>query len=203
LNRSFIVDEYGIVHKILPNTLQSIANNSNVGRLEVIISDWGSTDWPLKEWVPKILSGIDYKIIQVNGSFSRGRGRNIAAEYASSDTIFFLDADVKPSKQALELAINKPKENICVFPKCRILTRNGIPKHTGRVWAKGYGVCAVKKKWWIDVGKWPEYIKWGAEDNLFHARINEYHIEHPDIIRDIIRPEIYDLQHQWHPHNRK
>src|SRR5215510_8347818 len=93
-NRSRVTVE-GRELLLFPRCVESI--RASVGRelpCELVVADWGSDDWPLDEWLPGAASPIPVRIIQLDGTFSRGRGLNAAARAARGDLYFFADSDV-------------------------------------------------------------------------------------------------------------
>jgi hypothetical protein len=188
-NRSKIESDKGTLY-LLPNCIDSIidaSKNLNVN-IEIVISDWQSTDWPLKEWLPQKLedTGISYKIVDSKrNKFNAGYGRNIAAEKSSHDYIFFLDADMILPQEILEDAINYLNEGKIFFPISR-------EQHSLEVLSSGFGNFAISKKQYISIGNWRQKRKWGKEDTDYYNRCIESRNE-------VVREFYFDFIHQWHP----
>ncbi len=72
----------------LHQCLESL-NVSTVPPLECIVVDDGSTDES-----PKIAAQHGAKVLSTGGRLGPARARNIGAEAASGEIVFFLDADV-------------------------------------------------------------------------------------------------------------
>jgi len=193
-NRCIVKTDHGIRY-IFKNFLLSlesslhffIENNINI---ELIISDFKSDDIEsLDNYVKQYLKSINYKIITLDGKFSRGKGLNIAADNSSFDNLLFIDVDMKFNKNLFE-KINEYtiKNNLAYFPIC--YTFEFDPKEENGEWLNaGFGNCSIKKEQWLNNGKIPEYNKWGQEDSNFFNKLNY----------NKIRENCEGLIHQWHP----
>ena len=152
--------------KIFPRSVQSIVDSVEDGEVELIVSDWMSTDWPIRNWIYDIVGNkIPVKIIDVDDPwFSRGRGLNISAKEAASDILFFIDADIIMTREVILDAYKKCGNNLTFYPVCRHESRDE--------WiSSGWGLCAVPKSMWSTVGGWKEWSSWGGEDNAFRGDI--------------------------------
>ena len=69
--------------RLLPNCIDSLrAALLERSDVELVISDWESDDWPLRDRVPDAANPIPSTLVTVTGPFSRGRGLNVAADAA-------------------------------------------------------------------------------------------------------------------------
>jgi hypothetical protein len=88
-NRSRV--EYaGRTLTLFPNLVRSLlAAAERLGEeVELCVSDWGSTDWPLAEWLPGLWQGrLAIREIRDLEKFSVGHGKNVTAEQASGDIL--------------------------------------------------------------------------------------------------------------------
>lgn len=182
---------------IFLNTIKAIVSNSKpTDNIDIVITDWRSTDWPLKEWVYDHVEHIPTKIIDINeNGFNRGIGLNIAAENANGDILFFNDADIMIDRPTLDIALNL--SNKALFPRVRMTTSYGKPiVRQNRRWLRGFGVAIVKREWWEMAGRYKSFWygpdNWGGEDNKFYDDIKSLNIP-------IERPKMDNLIHQWHP----
>lgn len=193
-NRSILETEYGTKY-LFKNFLLSleksfnffIKNNIDV---ELIISDFKSDDVEsLDFYIRENLKSIDYKLITLEGNFSRGKGLNISAENSKFDNLLFLDVDMKFNENLFEKIYRYTINNsYAYFPIC--YTFEFDPKEENGQWLDvGYGNCSVKKNEWLKSGKIPEYKQWGQEDSNFFGRLN--------CIK--VRENCDGLIHQWHP----
>jgi len=155
------------------------------------VTDWDSDDWPLIDWLEDMAAPISTTIISAQGSFSRGKGLNMAAEAAKGDKLFFLDADALLCAALIEASVRYAADNKAYFP---ILYSFDDAEHrTGQWIDAGYGHCAVKRSIFEQIGRWPEYNKWGGEDDKFFAAMSA--------AVPIIRERVNGFFHQWHPND--
>lgn len=192
------------VLKLLPNCLASIVSAQECLpqiRLEVVIADFCSTDWPLEEWVGSLqehpvmrvypLCRYNYpvNVITVKEKWSLGRGRNIAADHARSDLFFFLDADMLLGAKTLETCYQLAQKGNAVFPLPTGYVNQEHTKAFPMEFAKGN--CCVSRDTWKRAGKWREWPFWGPEDLYFYDECKK--------VGPVVRPNAPDLIHQWHP----
>jgi glycosyltransferase involved in cell wall biosynthesis len=190
-----IKDRSRIVHgdKVLlsfPNCVRSIAESFEPGEAELVVADWESTDWPIVEWLREYSSHLPPCIQFLNGEFSRGRGRNAAAERASGETLFFLDADMLINRSVVVQCLAAVLKKHAVFPMCRAYKEDGSLR--SKCWSAGYGNCMLAKSVWART-KWEERVEWGREDVSFCQAVSK--------LVPIERPAIDGFLHQWHPSN--
>jgi glycosyltransferase involved in cell wall biosynthesis len=182
---------------ILLNTVRSIINNiTDKDNIELIITDWNSTDWPLKEWIYDEVKHVQFKLITIDKQgFNRGIGLNTAAEHATGNVLFFSESDVMIDRPTIDLALKI--EDKALFPRIRRTTPTShLIVRESRRWLRGFGIAIVRREWWETAGHyksfWFDSTNWGGEDNQFHADIVSLGIP-------IERPKMNNLIHQWHP----
>ncbi|MGH7801483.1 MAG: glycosyltransferase family 2 protein [Thermodesulfobacteriota bacterium] len=175
---------------LFPNCVKSIADSLNpVAECELVVSDWESDDWPLSEWLEDAASPIPVRIIKVRGSFSRGKGRNLAAGKAKGDKILFLDADMLLCSTVITNGIKYLAQGKAYFPV--FLSYYG-PEHQLGCWRHtSYGNCMILKSTYSQSDGWPEYYSWGLEDDHFFSNVSSF--------AHVVREEVAGFYHQWHP----
>jgi glycosyltransferase involved in cell wall biosynthesis len=175
---------------LLPNCIASIGEHFSVrDKVEIVISDWMSDDWPLREWMPKVCKN-PYKIIDIDKKgFSKGYGVNVAVEHAMGDTVFLMDADMLlKSRRPIITGMSIVSSGGVYFP---------IPKYIVNMeghfrYSCGVGNVVIDKQLFNDVGGMPEYYRFGFEDSDF------YHILEEKGVKVMSKPTD-DLIHPYHP----
>ena len=189
-NRSRVLVEGGHELRLFPNCVRSIA--AAVPRdvpCEIVVTDWASDDWPLREWIDQAAAPLTVRVVQADGAFSRGRGLNLAADAARGDVLLFTDADVIVSRELIERGLTHARASKAFFP---VLYSFKGPEHQAGWWRhEGYGNCVVTREAFARAGRWPEYRSWGREDVDFFRRVSE--------IAEVVREEVPGFFHQWHP----
>jgi hypothetical protein len=175
---------------LFPNCVRSLQRiGAGDLRCELVVTDWDSDDWPLHEWLEETAAPVPTTVITVRGGFSRGKGLNLAAQAAQGDILFFLDADALLCTRLIESSVKCASENSAYFP---ILYSFNDPDHQSGRWIDaGYGHCAVKKATFEQTQRWPEFNKWGGEDDQFYAELAA--------MVPIVRERVPGFFHQWHP----
>jgi hypothetical protein len=187
-----------------PNLVRSLrASAERLGEeVELCVSDWGSTDWPLAEWLPGLWKGrLLIREIRHLEKFSVGHGKNVAAEHASGDTLLFADADMLVPDDYLTLVKDVCGGGSALFP---VYWRNDDPeaafwsreewgREVGRrgFWGTGHGNAAVPKDVFAQTGGWPVKFSYGGEDSDFQRSVRRY--------CEVRRERVRGLVHQWHP----
>lgn len=188
-NRSRVPVDNRIL-SLFPNCVQSIVQSvRNIEPCELVVTDWHSDDWPLHQWLPQAAHPLPLFLLTVDGSFCRGKGRNLAARAAHGDALLFLDADSLLCPQVLQEGRAALDQGQAYFP---VLYSFQDALHQHGYWRHfGYGNCMVGASLFQQTGGWPEYAAWGKEDNDFYA--------HLAARVPIVRKEVPEFYHQWHP----
>ena len=194
-NRSRIYVE-GQTLELFPNCVRSLAHAaedlSDLGRIELIVVDFHSDDWPLREWLDQVAESLKVHVVTISGRFSKGKGINIAIENATSDYIFLCDADMLVTSQAIRRAVELIDSGKAWCPTYECLDRKG--RH--EFWQDlSHGMVAMHRNWYTAVGPVPEFESWGGEDDLFHDALAQ-HVS-------VVRERSPHLKHQWHPESSR
>jgi len=176
--------------RLFPKCVHSIVEaTQHVKDVELVVTDWESTDWPLSEWLSAAAGDMPLRVIVLKGPFSRGRGRNAAAAAARGNALLFLDADSVLCPLLLESGRRYLLQDKAFFP---IVYTFNEPEHRTGWWRdKGYGNCMVTRSMFDRAGGWPEYQMWGREDEEFFHKISA--------TVAVVREEVPGFFHQWHP----
>jgi hypothetical protein len=181
--------------RLFPRCVESLvrsAVHSGI-RCELVVADWTSDDWPLHEWLFDAARPLLVRVVALHGTFSRGRGRNAAGGAARGNSLFFLDADCLVSPQLLDAAVRYASTGQSYFP---IVYSFADPQHLTGWWREeGYGNCVISRETFDRSGGWPEYVKWGHEDDEFFVRVHA--------VSDVVRERGVEFYHQWHPNDRE
>ena len=193
-NRSRLEIGPGKYLSLFPNCIDSLSKAINPeDDVEVIIADWGSDDLPLMQWIFDFRDHLNLKIIHVDGPFHRGTGRNMAADHATSDHLFFLDADILVSRPVILNGISLLKQKKAYFPTCFYFIDEG---HSYGFWCfGGRGVCFLTKEMFSSIGRWPcppQYIREVDEDQKLFQMIEKLQIPY------LVQRED-NFYHQYHP----
>lgn len=154
---------------------------------EVVIADFNSTDTDyqfLKELK------LNVKVVTVDGDWSIGKGKNAAAENASGDILFFLDADLLTPQRLIDKLLKLVPLGFVYCPIMWIEQGEDTdPSH----WAvHGRGQIAVTREQWQN-HKWVEWYSYGGDDNMFFEPYKETAIV--DLVDGFI--------HKWHHNNER
>ena len=186
-NRSRVMVD-GRELQLFPNCVKSIVQSAPA-ETELVVADWNSNDWPLHEWLIEAAAPLAVQVIPMEGSFSRGRGLNKAAQAARGDVFFFTDADCLLCPLVIEQGRCYVREGKVYFP---VLYSFDGPDHGGGWWRhSGFGNCIIARQLYEKTNGWPEYSKWGKEDDHFFERVSA--------IAPVVREEVPGFYHQWHP----
>lgn len=172
---------------LLKNCLESIRDSIQF-EYEVVIADFGSTDYNPKEWTRSIIPTVN--IVDVKSDkFSRGLGLNIAVQNSQYNNLLLLDADMIVCPRLIKDGFMYLSKNQPFFPICYMYTDH---THTKGFWnLAGFGICFVTKKMYDIVGGVPSYNSWGREDTDFFAKLNKLY--------NCQRFTVNGFVHQWHP----
>jgi hypothetical protein len=178
--------------RLFPNCVHSIAEAAKHDlSSELVVTDWRSDDWPLKEWLEDAARPIPVQLLSLEGAFSRGRGLNTAAHAARGEFLAFVDADMVVPKQLIEVGTSHLREGKAFFP---IVFSYKGPDHRDGWWRReGFGQVMVTRDTFERAGGWPEYDSWGQEDDAFYAKVSE--------VAPVIREAVDGFCHQWHPND--
>lgn len=151
---------------------------------EVVIADFNSTDTDF-QFLKQL--NLNVKVVTVEGDFSIGKGKNVAAEHASGDILFFLDADLLTPQTVIDKILKLVPLG---FVYCPIMWIEQGEDDFESHWAvHGRGQIAVTRDQWLN-HKWVEWTSYGGDDNMFFEPYKETAIvDLPD-----------GFVHQWH-HN--
>ena len=190
-NRSKVIHEGGEL-RLFPNCVRALAEAaaglSDMGTVELVVSDFASDDWPLEQWLANKVGCLDVRVLPVEGDFSRGRGLNLAVCHSRGDAIFLCDADMLVSTDFLRGCIRHAKAGSAYFPIMRYLNPDGSPGDWEHF---GYGMACLSKRVLESSGGVPEFTSWGGEDDIFFERVGK--------LARIVRETVPGLLHQWHP----
>jgi len=173
-----------------PECIKALSNSLVLkSDVELVVSDWESTDWPIKEWIEETIPYIPITLVTIKAdNFSAGKGRNIAAKYATGDNIFFLDADIIVNYETIDFGLKQCRSNKVYYPIVKYETElNGK-----QIIHEGGGNLFIPKDIYNKVGPWPEYWNHGWEDVKLADNIRKANI--PIVINDKI-----SIFHPWHP----
>lgn len=189
-NRSKIQTEKSIL-TLFPDFIRSLANSLTINMdVELLIADWSSTDWPIKEWIEDFIPTIPIHLITIQSDkFSVGRGKNLAAQHATGDVLFFVDADMIVNKELLDFALSSVKDSVVYYPTVYYYaTENHTITH------EGGGNFFITRNDFLSTNKWPEYYAHGFDDVDFYQEISKKFtiLTHPTI----------SIIHQWHPQDK-
>jgi glycosyltransferase involved in cell wall biosynthesis len=187
-NRSSVETDNGTLH-LFPNCIDSIARSLQDIDAEIVITDWESDDWPIKKWILDKTHDIPVHLVTLKGKyFSRGRGLNFAAQQASNNILFFMDADMIVDHDVLRNAYNEALKGNVYIPECKYYINEG----RDFTWNWGVGNMCMPSDIFYKAGKWPEYGRWGFEDHDFLEKLKNY---------NIIYRRDGEFVHQWHPND--
>lgn len=205
-NRTKVDTKYGTLNLFSDcvASLKAACENALI-EWELVLTDWKSTDTDYK-WLPE-----NHQLILINKKgFSRGYGLNVAAENAKYSNLLFIDTDMLVTSSFIKRCLGHCQKKRAYFPICwsvaepdrkksKSFLGTTLPnkKWNGRAGRTGWritgrGMCSMQKSIWNDVGKWPEYWKWGREDGDYCTKFRRKKIK-------VIRKNENGLVHCWHP----
>jgi len=154
--------------------------------VELVITDWESNDWPIKDWIERAIPHISIHIITIKADgFSAGKGRNLAAEYCNGENIFFMDADMIVNREIIADGLKVAQDGGIYYPTVKYDIGGKQIIH------EGGGNVFMSKDIFFKAGKWPEYWKHGFEDTDFFQMLKG--------IAPIVTNDKLSIFHQWHP----
>ena len=175
---------------LFPNCIASIGRLFSIkDKVEIIVADWASTDWPLTEWMPSVCKS-PYNIVNIDKEgFSKGYGVNEAVKRARGDTLFLLDADmILTSRNIVGTGMQVASQGGAYFPIPKyIVNKNGEFRYNC-----GVGNMILSKELFNAAGGMPEYWRYGFEDTDFYKKLESMNVNIAS------RPEDSFI-HPWHP----
>lgn len=175
---------------LLPNCIRSIGQQFSMkDKVEIVISDWNSTDYPLRSWMPDVCKN-PYKIIDIDKEgFSKGYGVNVAVEHAIGDTIFLMDADmILKSRLPVSTGMDVVNHGGVYFPIPKYI----VNKEGHFRYSCGVGNMIIDKQMFKDFGRMPEYWRYGFEDSDFYKMLESKGVR-------VMSEPTDRLVHPYHP----
>lgn len=183
---------------LFPKCLDSIIEHCNEIEegVEVVISDWNSTDLPLEGWVFDKFkdSNISVKIVQITDmdKFNLSHGRNVAYSASKGDKLFFIDADMLVCPEVILDGIIGINDGCVVFPICYFERGSLSKKERFGLGKKAQGNMFISRNNFELVGLWSSSFFYGGEDDSYASACFK------NGIRSIREPYV-NFIHQWHP----
>lgn len=175
---------------LLPECINHIGQLfSPSDKVEIVIADWQSDDWPLREWMPDVCKN-PYRIVTIDKEgFSKGHGVNVAVEHAMGDTIFLMDADMLlKSREVVQTGMEIVNRGGVYFPIPKyIVNKKGEHRYNC-----GVGNMIIDKQMFKDFGRMPEYWRFGFEDSDFYNIVESKGVK-------IVSAPTSKLVHPYHP----
>jgi hypothetical protein len=177
------------VRYYLPNTIRSIALSLLPGdSVEIVVVDWHSTDWPLAEWIHPMAVPATVKLVEMDGPFSVGRGKNYAVDVATKPILLLMEGDVIVDREAILTGCAAAARGLTYFANIWWWTN---PSHTEGAFLGGLGTAFVSRDVFNRTGGFPEYGSHGMCDVTWHRRV--------DAIAPCVIENVRSIQHLWHP----
>lgn len=173
----------------LPRTVDSLVRAALDARVEaeIVVADYGSTDWPPAEWLAERARPFLGRVVQVDGEFSLGGGKNRAAEASAAPVLFFCEADMTVPAQVLTTGLQLARDGRAYFPCYQRERELGGDLY----WGSGHGNCVVPREVW-EAHPWVEGQGWAVgEDNEYAHHCTQRGI--------YVREKVADFIHRWHP----
>ena len=164
--------------------------------IELVVSDFNSTDWPLQDWLPELCGDkLPYTIVQspLDRPFHHGFGRNIAAKTAKGEYLLFLDTDMIISPQIIEHGLAAVRAGKLYFPICFYYLD---ADHEQGFWADGAkGISMMPQSVYQQSGGWPQppfYTRQVNVDQAFYSQIRRLNLP-------VVNEREEGYYHQFHP----
>lgn len=155
------------------------------GDIEIVVADNMSTDTNF-DW----FKADNHKLVHEAGDWSIGRFKNLAAENATGDILFFLDADIVVPQEVIDKILKLVPLGYAYSPIMFMEAENGIDGEWG---ISSFGQIAVTKEQW-EKNKWPEWTSYGGDDNIFYEPYKD---------GGAIRDQPFGFNHKWHPNEER
>ena len=181
----------------LPNCIRSIALAAMpTDDWEIVVVDFASTDWPLKEWASLMATPVPFVHYWSPQPFSAGLGLNEAGKHAASDNLLFLGADCLVTRQLILDGLGSLAKGVAYVPQ-PVLYKD--PDHKWIEQGTAFsGTDFLTREMWERTGPFPEFRSPGLCDVVWFERarvaLGDDHIHiapHPGLF------------HQWHPHRKE
>jgi len=175
---------------LFPQCIDSIAESFSLrDKFEVVIADWESDDWPIKNWITDRLPNVPIHLLTIESDkgFSRGKGRNIAAQHALGDKLLFLDADMIVNHNVINKGIRLTRNGQAFYPTIKY----EVNEQGKQIIHEGGGNLFISKDDFDKTGGWPEYWSYGFEDVDFVTKVKS--------VTSILTDVNSSMLHQWHP----
>jgi glycosyltransferase involved in cell wall biosynthesis len=157
------------------------------GDFEIVVADNMSTDTDFSDFHN---SPHHVTIIREVGDWSIGRFKNLAAENAKGDILFFLDADLIVPQEI----IDKIQKLVPLgYAYCPIMFMENREATGGEWGIHSFGQIAVTKEQW-QAHKWPEWTSYGGDDNYFYEPYKD---------GKAIRDQPFGFIHKWHDNDER
>lgn len=130
------------------NEILLALSNQTVDYFEIIIIDTGSIDKTL-EIIDSFKNIFDERLILLSENCTVGKGRQISAELARSDLIFYLDGDCIPPLDWVERLYNEFTSRNCDILHCKVKTypdKGFWYKYIGRLYELEYNLMSNTRK---------------------------------------------------------
>ena len=188
-NRSLIPTEHGTL-TLFQDCIKSLNKCLPLSEpVELIISDWKSNDFPIRDWVENQVDNIPIHLITIDApGFSKGKGLNLAVEHSTGNNLFFCDADMILNTKTLNYGIEIAKNGGAYYPTIKYQTEYNSDKVMNH---EGGGLFFIRKDLFYKAGTWPEYWEYGFEDTEMVKRVKT--------VTEIVTKNDAALFHQWHP----
>lgn len=188
----------------LPKLISDLMADAPEGA-ELVVTDWLSTDWSLREWLPQAWDK-PLQIIDITGDFSLAKGKVVACERSNGKYIFVLDADMVIPQGFTQSIIEKLKDRwTTVFPLYFDEDKEGNIwptevevikfQEAGEYANRGQGNFMFPRKLWDKLrdgyGSAKTRTIWGGEDHRMFYKACE--------LGEVWRDWFPGFNHRWHP----
>lgn len=190
-NRSRIQSPQGVL-ELFPECVRTLRQSAmDAGMVaELVVTDFMSTDWPIEEWLPEAWYPFTSVVVNTPALFTLGLGKNLAAEHAYADTLFFCETDMLVPPHVFTQGMKVVARGEGYFPEYQRFKGADRVKDELR-WGNGHGVCVVRREHWQH-NRWKECLGWGCgEDDAFA----DWFVKRSKEARE----KVSGFYHMWHP----